>query len=363
MKQLLSILFCVIGMPAWAQVVQIPTVVHVLWHEAGENLPDSMIQDIIAKTNLDLRRQNADAWQTPEYFLPVAADTEIELVLATTDPEGNETNGITRTYTDSSEFWSSPQNMKFDETGGKTAWNTCKYLNVWIIPHLTIGFAPNLQLNPSQKPGGEPSTDGIVLQHLQLSTSPMFRWRTLTMTMGIYLGLEYLVSYADTCEDTDSIADTPFTSLEPFHMELQECEAILNSCGNGFNGDMYMNFMAHYIGSRCMNLFTQGQKERMHGVLNTQRQGLLNPELCATGVESSIEANPLALYPNPTSGLFRFEAKKNCSYTITDFMGKMLQQGIAVMGRNTIDLTSVPNGIYFVRMCNGDAARVVKVGN
>ena len=124
MKQLLAIALCVITLPAWAQVVQIPTVVHVLWHEVEENVPDTMIHDIIAKTNMDLRRLNEDAWQTPEHFLPVAADMEIELVLATTDPEGNVTDGITRTYTDSSEYWYFTDNSLFDESGGKSAWNT-----------------------------------------------------------------------------------------------------------------------------------------------------------------------------------------------------------------------------------------------
>ncbi len=358
MKQLFFFAMCAIAMPSVAQVAQIPTVVHVLWHEEDENLPDSIIHDIIAKTNLDLRRQNADAWQTPEHFLPVAADTEIELVLATTDPEGNATDGITRTYTDSSEYWHHLDNMKFDETGGKTAWNTCRYLNLWIVPQLTMGFAPSAY-NPSQPPGGDPTTDGIVLHYLQLSSSQMARWRTLTMTVGIYLGLNYLVSYDNTCEDTDSIADTPPTSLDPFIMDLQQCEAILTSCGNGPDGDMYMNFMAHYIGSVCMNLFTQGQKERMHSVLNTQRQGLLNAELCATGIEGSMEH--IVIHPNPTTGLLRFEERTGGAYSLTDLTGRTLMQGTAPAGQNTLDLTALPQGIYLLRLHHGATARVVKM--
>lgn len=92
-----TLLLLMVSLSSTAQVIQIPTVVHVLWHTEQQNIPDSMIHDIIAKTNMDLRRQNADAWQTPEHFLPVAADTEIELLLASTDPDGNETDGITRT--------------------------------------------------------------------------------------------------------------------------------------------------------------------------------------------------------------------------------------------------------------------------
>jgi hypothetical protein len=362
MKQLLVIALCVITLPAWAQVVQIPTVVHVLWHEVEENVPDTMIHDIIAKTNMDLRRLNEDAWQTPEHFLPVAADMEIELVLATTDPEGNVTDGITRTYTDSSEYWYFTDNFLFDESGGKTAWNTCRYLNLWIIPQLTMGYAPYGH-SLAQKPGGDPNTDGIILQYLQLGHAPMFRWRTLTMTVGVYLGLEYLVSDSDICEDRDSIADTPITSLEPYAMNLQECEAILTSCGNGPNGDMYMNFMANPIGSRCMNLFTQGQKERMHSVLNTQRQGLLNPELCATGVEGSMEHSTIAIHPNPTKGALRFEATTAGAYAIVDLMGRTLISSTTNQGQNILDMTTLPDGIYLLRLHNGASARVVKVGN
>jgi hypothetical protein len=342
------------------QVVQIPTVIHVLWHEDDENLPDSIIHDIIAKTNMDLRRQNADAWQTLEHFLPVAADTEIELVLATTDPEGNATDGITRTYTDTAEFWSSLQNMKFDESGGKTAWNTCRYLNVWIVPILTLGFAP-YPYQTAQPPAGTPSTDGIVLQHLQLVSSLAFRWRSLTMATGIYSGLKYLVS-DESCEDMDSISDTPPTSLDPFIMDLQECEAILTSCGNEPFGDMYMNFMAHPAGSMCMNLFTQGQKERMHSVLNTYRQGLLNAELCATGMESVTENSAISIHPNPATGLLRFEERTGGAYSVTDLTGRTLMQGTAPAGQNTLDLTALPDGIYLLRLHHGASARVVKTG-
>jgi len=358
MKKLLAIALCSIAMYGQAQVVQIPTVVHVLWRTEQQNIPDSMIHDIIAKTNMDLRRQNADAWQTPEHFLPVAADTEIELMLATTDPEGNATDGITRTYTDTAEFWHALQNMKFDESGGKSAWNTCQYLNVWIVPLLTMGYAPSTY-NPAQPPNGDANTDGIVLQYLQLSTSSIARWRTLTMTMGIYLGLNYLVSSSDICADTDSIIDTPPTSLAPYTIDLQQCEAILTSCGNGPNGDMYMNFMAHPIGSLCMNLFTQGQKERMHSILNTYRQGLLDPELCATSIGASEHAT-IAIHPNPTTGLLRFHCPNQYAFILTDMMGRTQMNDMAQAGQNEIEISKLPDGLYLLRLDGWGAARVVK---
>jgi len=355
----ITLLLLTLSYGSIAQIVQIPTVVHVLWHTEDQNIPDTMIHDIIAKVNMDLRRQNEDAWQTPEHFLPVAADTEIELLLASTDPDGNETDGITRTYTDSSEYWYLTENMKFDEAGGKTAWNTCRYLNIWIVPLITLGYAP-LGMSRAQPPGGDPETDGIVLIHLQLTGSQMFRWRSLTMNTGIYLGLQYLISAPDSCVNTDLIEDTPISNFEPIGLDLQDCEAVYVTCGNEPHGDMYMNFMAHPLGSACMNLFTQGQKERMHSVLNGQRQGLPDPDACSVGISENHFLTP-NLHPNPTTDLIHFDTKRNGTFTLTDLTGRTVMTGPAHSGRNTLDMSALTDGMYVLRLEGTGSVRVVKM--
>jgi len=81
-------------------VLQIPVVVHIVHngepYGIGANIPDEQIQSQIDALNEDFRRQNADAGQTLVIFQPVAADTEIEFILAKQDPEGLPTTGIIR---------------------------------------------------------------------------------------------------------------------------------------------------------------------------------------------------------------------------------------------------------------------------
>ncbi|MCB0797214.1 MAG: hypothetical protein KDB85_06300, partial [Chitinophagales bacterium] len=76
-------------------VVTIPTVVHVVYNTASENISDAQVLSQLEVLNEDFRRLNADASSTLAEFVGVAADCEIEFCLATTDPNGNPTTGIT----------------------------------------------------------------------------------------------------------------------------------------------------------------------------------------------------------------------------------------------------------------------------
>ena len=83
------------------QLVTIPVVVHVLWNDPIENISAAQIQSQIDILNEDFRLLNSDSLDSSHPFWQFTADTEIEFCLATRDPNGNATSGITRTYTDS----------------------------------------------------------------------------------------------------------------------------------------------------------------------------------------------------------------------------------------------------------------------
>ena len=80
-------------------VITIPVVVHIVYRTAAQNISNAQVQSQIQVLNEDFRRLNADAVNTPSLFQSVAADAEIQFCLATRDPLGNPTNGITRTQT------------------------------------------------------------------------------------------------------------------------------------------------------------------------------------------------------------------------------------------------------------------------
>src|SRR5690606_29987517 len=79
-----------------AAIYQIPVVVHILHRGepigTGVNLSDERIMAQIDSLTVDFRRMNADAVNTPDDFIGVAADIEIEFILAKQDPYGNPTN-------------------------------------------------------------------------------------------------------------------------------------------------------------------------------------------------------------------------------------------------------------------------------
>jgi hypothetical protein len=85
-------------------VVSIPVVVHVIYNNSTQNISTSQILSQIDILNEDFRLLNSDTLDDTHPFWEFTADTEIEFCLATLDPDGNSTSGITRTFTDSLDF-------------------------------------------------------------------------------------------------------------------------------------------------------------------------------------------------------------------------------------------------------------------
>ncbi len=334
------------------EVVQIPTVVHVIWKNPQDNLADSLIHRTIERVNKDWRRQNEDTASTPAHFLPVAADMGIELVLASTAPDGSPTDGITRTYSDSTGFSQWHEHMKYDSTGGKTAWNPDEYLNIWTVRDIE-GTPFGTVLGVSTMPGLEYDVPGIVILATQfLDNSGR---RTLTHELSHYFCLLHLCAN-DTCYNADLVDDTPICEIGGF---IHACsDTLIISCDNGPSGNMLTNFL-EYGSAECLNLFTQGQRERAIGCINTNYPGLLTSPGLGIG---AVEYATIPIHPNPTTGLLRFEERTGGAYSVTDLTGRTLMQGTAPAGQNTLDLTALPQGIYLLRLHHGASARVVKVG-
>lgn len=234
----------------------IPVVVHVVWNTAAENLSDALIQTQIQVLTEDFRRLNPDAGQTRAAFLPVAADSEFNFCLATRDPSGNPTNGITRTQTATTSF-SSNNNVKFTANGGRDAWPAASYLNIWVcdLGGGLLGYA--------QFPGGAASTDGVVCDYAYFgrpATVPFHLGRTATHEVGHWLNLRHIWGDSSTCGVDDLVADTPDSNAA-----TNSCPTgTITQCGVSIQWENYMD----YTYDACMNMFTQGQKTRMKALFN-----------------------------------------------------------------------------------------------
>jgi hypothetical protein len=259
------------------EVVQIPVVVHVVARVDSENISDDQVTSQIEVLNRDYRAINKDLAAVPEVFAELVGDAKIEFVLATVDPDGNPTSGITRTSTTQVSF-GTDNAIKFSDRGGADAWPADRYLNIW------VGLLRGGLLGYAQFPGGPMDTDGVVITHTAFGTTgtatePFNLGRTATHEVGHYLNLFHIWGDDGSgCGGTDEVSDTPNQGSEntgkPTFPKI--------SCNNGPSGDLFMDYM-DYVDDDTMVMFTVGQVNRMRTCLETARSSLRAPVPTATG--------------------------------------------------------------------------------
>ena len=262
--------------------IVIPTVVHIVYRTSAENISDAQVQSQIDVLNEDFRRLNADASNTPSVFQGVAADAEIQFCLASVDPSGNATTGITRTVTTRTSFGTNDL-VKSSSTGGKDAWPAGDYLNIWVcnIGGGILGYA--------QFPGGPAATDGVVNDYrytgrFGTAQAPFNLGRTATHEVGHWLNLRHIWGDGN-CNADDFVTDTP-TAGGANYTGAPCTFPGPNSCNQGAGDlpDMFQNYM-DYSDDGCMNLYTQGQKTRMRALFEPGgfRASLLSSNGCGQG--------------------------------------------------------------------------------
>lgn len=245
-------------------VTTIPVVVHVVYNTAQQNISAAQIKSQIRVLNRDYRATNPDKSRVPKPWKGLVADANIEFVLARTDPDGNPTNGITRTRTTRVAFGANDAVKGAAE--GKTAWATDKYLNIWVC---SLGGG---LLGYAQFPGGPAATDGVVINYKAFGTSgtaavaPFNLGRTATHEIGHWLNLRHIWGDTADCSGTDSVSDTP-NAVGPNYGSPNFPHI---SCSNGPYGDMFMNYM-DYVDDSAMFMFTMEQVVRMHNALDNAR--------------------------------------------------------------------------------------------
>src|SRR5687767_13404410 len=172
-------------MPA---VIRIPVVVHVVYNNASQNIPDARVKSQVDALNRDFRRINNDTANTPFRFQSIAADIQIEFYLATTDPKGRATNGIVRKSTNVAN-WLTNDKIKFSAQGGDDAWDTKSYLNIWVGNLISgAGYAT--------APGSDITKDGVVIQTNAFGVvngnGSYALGRTAVHEVGHWLGLKHI---------------------------------------------------------------------------------------------------------------------------------------------------------------------------
>ncbi|MBL0063569.1 MAG: T9SS type A sorting domain-containing protein [Bacteroidetes bacterium] len=340
--------------------VTIPVVVHVVYNNQTENISDSQILSQIEVLNADFRKRNSDFGIVPGAFSGVAADTKIEFCMASRTPSGQPTNGITRTQTDTLEFFGD-NGVKSNSTGGVNSWDPHQYLNLWVC-NLGGGL-----LGYAQFPADlatSPLTDGVVIGYKYFGTngavtSPYDLGRTATHEIGHWLNLRHIWGDAN-CGD-DFVNDTP--TQQDHNYQCPNFPHI--TCSNGPNGDMFMNYM-DYVNDNCMAMFTNGQKSRVDATMSGARNSLRTSTGCrVVGIEEIAWLSGLSIYPNPGEGLFHISgtipAGEKVEMSVMNVMGQMISVNKNFTGNNdVIDLSSVSPGIYTVRFSTASGYSATK---
>ncbi|MBD2768525.1 T9SS type A sorting domain-containing protein [Hymenobacter sp. BT664] len=298
---------------ALASIITIPVVVHVLYRTPSENVSDAQIQSQIDVLNEDFRKLNADVSNTPAAFANLAADMELQFVLASLDPNGNPTTGIERKPSTRT-TWGTSNDMKSTSTGGLNAWPAGQYLNLWVcnIGGGILGYA--------QFPGGAASTNGVVITTTGFgrggsAVAPFHLGRTATHEVGHWLNLRHI--WGDAYCGNDLVADTPTQQTSNFG-----CPAFPHlTCGNTTSGDMFMNYM-DYTNDPCMFMFTTGQKDRAQALF------------ADGGPYQSFTACPNQLFisqPLTSSGRYKASSAVVGSGPISTGLGVVYQSGNEVV--------------------------------
>jgi PKD repeat protein len=270
------------AMKASSVVRVIPVVFHVMHENGPENISKDQILDQLRIMNEYFNFTNADTTDIPSEWRSRAANCELEFRLATKDPQGNCTDGITRTF-------SSLTNNARDNVKSVIRWDTQKYLNVWIVKNIeNTGGASGTILGFAQFPGQSPATDGVVVRNDCIGSIGTAaagnldrKGHTIIHEVGHYLNLFHIWGDDNnTCNNDDQVTDTPKSQDAvfgcPSFPQTDNCTAVAP-------GIMFMNFMDY---TDCGVMFTKGQKLRMESTLNGPRATLSKASnLAATGTD------------------------------------------------------------------------------
>lgn len=346
------------------EILSVRTVIHLLYETESEIISNDSILTIVENAN-KIFCGIVDTAMVEEEHKVLIHDTGIRLCLATEDPMGNPTIGITRTPVDQSFDINDPMEaLKSDDLGGKSPWDTTSYLNIWLMPTVASFFTSNYgipltgfgPLDPFVEPSSIPgvAVDIGVFTGANLgaaSTGEGIFAHECGHSLGLIHTFGVGESGVDICDVDDFVDDTPLCGTTFFCAYGDE-----NTCDDP--DDSRVDMVSNTMNVGCMIFFTPQQSEIMRNNL------LTTPELLSTDCDETqvsvfnreVSAEEFGIFPNPSTGSFRVDFSgrdvKISKAELYDVSGKKVAFEYAINNNNLeVKITeNIPNGLYILSL-------------
>jgi len=328
-------------------IIEIPVVVHVVWNTEEQNISDEQIHSQIEALNRDFQLLNEDTALVDSTFKAIIGNADISFSLASLDEEGQPTTGITRTETEFENIALPPvattSPVYYTDQGGKDAWDTKRYLNIWVA-EMPLGGPIGYASRPGQR---IPEEDGVIVDYRHFGTlgtvkTPYHLGRTATHEIGHYFNLLHIHGDdSEDCMEDDGVEDTPFQTNN-----YQDCqEESISTCDSQ---DLTVNYM-NWVSDNCMVMFTKGQVDRMKVAIMESRITLLDPLISTTQVLT--EQSSIRIFPNPAHQQMYISypgIKQMIPFQLINLQGRIVINGNLVKEKTTVNISDLPRGIYWV---------------
>lgn len=271
----------------------IPVVFHIMHEYGAENVSEAQCMDALRVLNEDYQRRGADSNVVVSPFFSIRGNANIEFRLARIDPNGNCTNGITRTYT-------TLTSTAGDNVKDLLSWDTKKYMNVWVGQEIYSGSTVVGGFATFPCTASSPNREGIVVNDNQFgsigtSYANTQAVRTLSHEAGHYLNLSHTwgnttCGLPTNCSVDDGVADTPNCIGSSTGVTVGGCVLNQSTCGQLDNVQNIMDY------SSCPIMFTEGQADRVRAASDTNSSCIYRnnlsrqANLIATGVNDGYTA-------------------------------------------------------------------------
>jgi hypothetical protein len=268
-------------------IFNIPVIVHIVHNNetvntinatSGGNLNAAQVVDQINILNRDYKGLNSDTSLIPAVFKPYLGKFQVNFCLAVVNPTGGvmAEPGIDRVNRVTKGWTAPPYTQNYIDATIKpnSIWDVNKYFNIWVmnlggglLGYSTFPNPGGTGILGLPAPYGTATTDGVVILNTAFGSigtaanfTPYNKGRTTTHEAGHWMGLRHI--WGDATCGNDYCNDTPTQSTSNFG-----CPTFPSvTCGNGPNGDMFMNYM-DYVDDACMFMFTKDQKYRAQLIL------------------------------------------------------------------------------------------------